>query len=108
MSALLAVLSNIIFFLLIPNKSFGINLIEPIDAQEEFTRYVLFLFLILLFGVTAIGTSVVAIVTGIKDFRGINRGLYIEKGKGIYLVGITLGVASIIFLIGFFIALNTL
>ena len=105
---LTAALSFIVFFLLIPGKPFGINIIEPISVEEEFTRYVLILFLIMLFGVTAIGTSVVAIVTGIKDFRGINRGLYIEKGKGVYLAGIVLGVISLVLLIGFLIALSIL
>jgi len=102
---ILALLSSIAFFLLIPRKPFGINIIQPIDALEEFSKFTFFLFLILLLCVIAIGSSIVAIIFGIKDFRGIFRGAYISSGKNIYLVGAVLGALSIIFIIGFFIVL---
>ena len=85
-------LSSIVFFLLIPGKPFGINILQPIDAMEEFSKFTFFLFLILLLFMIAIGSSIVAIIFGIKDFRGIYRGAYIFSGKGIYLVGVVLGI----------------
>jgi len=103
---ILAMLSSSAFFLLMPNKPFGLNIIGPINIHEEFNIFVFFLFLILLLGVLSIGSSIVAIVFGIKDFRGIYRGAYIIKGKAIYIIGAALGVASIIFIIIFMIALN--
>lgn len=101
-----AMLSSFAFFLLMPNKPFGLNIIGPINIHEEFNIFVFFLFLILLLGVLSIGSSIVAIVFGIKDFRGIYRGAHITKGKAIYIIGAALGVASIIFIIIFMIALN--
>ncbi len=98
-----ALLSSGIFFLLIPSDPFGISIIKPIDAQEEFSKYAFMLFLIMLLGVIAVGTSIAAIITGVKDFRGIDRGLYISKGKGTYLAGIVLGAVSIISFFSFLI-----
>ena len=103
---ILALLSSFAFFLLVPNKPFGFNIIEPINIHEEFNIFVFFLFLILLLGVFVIGSSIVAIVFGIKDFRGIYRGAHIIKGKAIYLVGAVLGVTSIIFIIIFMITFS--
>jgi len=80
---ILAILSSSAFFLLMPNKPFGLNIIGPINIHEEFNIFVFFLFLILLLGVLSIGSSIVAIVFGIKDFRGIYRGAHITKGKAI-------------------------
>jgi len=100
---ILAFFSSIAFFLLVPAKSFGLNLIEPIDAIEKFNKYVFFLFLILLLGIFAAGSSITAIVFGIKDFKGIFRGAHIIKGKGVYLAGAAMGALSIIFLVSFFI-----
>ena len=74
---------------------------KPIDAQEEFSKYAFILFLIMLLGVIAVGSSIAAIITGIKDFRGIDRGLYISKGKGTYIAGIVLGAISIILFFSF-------
>lgn len=102
---ILALFSSIVFFLLIPGKPFGIDLLQPIDAIEEFSKFTFYLFLILLLCMIAIGSSIMAIIFGIKDFMGIYRGAYISKGKAIYLVGIVLGILSIIFLIIFFITL---
>jgi len=58
--------------------------------------------------VAAIGTSAVSIVFGIKDYIGSFRGIYINKGKGIYLIGAILGAVTIILLIIFIIMLNIL
>ena len=102
---MLAIFSSIAFFLLVPGKPFGFNLIGPIDAIEKFNKYVFFLFLILLLGMVTAGSSIVAIVFGIKDFKGIFRGAHIIKGKAIYLAGAAMGALSIIFLISFFIIL---
>ncbi len=88
-----------------PGKSFGFNLIGLIDPSVAFNKYVFFLFLILLLGVMAAGSSIVAIVFGIKDFKGIYRGAHIRKGKAIYLAGAAMGSLCIIFLISFFIIL---
>jgi hypothetical protein len=103
---ILAMLSSSAFFLLMPNKPFGLNIIGPINIHEEFNIFVFFLFLILLLGVLSIGSSIVAIVFGIKDFRGIYRGAHITKGKVIYSIGAIIGIASIIFIIIFLIALS--
>ena len=102
---ILSVVFGFTFFLLIPDKPFGINVLQIMDAREDFTRYVFFLFLIMLMGVATIGASAVSIVFGIKDFIGSYRGLYINKGKGIYLAGAILGVVTIILLIIFIIML---
>ena len=102
---MLALFSSIAFFLLVPQKPFGLNLIGPIDAIEKFNKYVFFLFLILLLGMLAAGSSVIAIVFGIKDYKGIFRGAHIVKGKGIYLAGAAMGALSIISLTSFFIIL---
>jgi hypothetical protein len=101
----IALLSGIAFFLLVPGKSFGFNLTELIDPRVEFNKYVFFLFLALLLGILAAGSSIVAIVFGIKDFRGIFRGAHIKKGKAVYLAGAALGAVSIILLVSFFILL---
>jgi len=103
---ILSVVFGFTFFLLIPDKPFGINILQIMDAREDFTRYVFFLFLIMLMGVTTIGVSAVSIVFGIKDFIGSYRGLYVSKGKGIYLIGAILGAATIILLIIFIIMLR--
>lgn len=95
----ISVLSGLALFLMMPGKTIGPNIIEPIDPEEQFLRYALTLFLLMLFGVLAAGTSIVAIITGIKDYMGIDRGLYIEKGKGIYIAGFLLGAAGILLLI---------
>ena len=103
---ILSVIFGFTFFLLIPDKPFGINILLAIDAREDFTRYVFFLFMIMLMGVATIGTSAVSMVYGIKDFIGSYRGLYISKGKGIYLIGAILGAVTIILLIVFIIMLG--
>ena len=103
---ILSVIFGFTFFLLIPDKPFGINILQAIDAREDFTRYVFFLFMIMLMGVATIGTSAVSMVYGIKDFIGSYRGLYISKGKGIYLIGAILGAVTIILLIVFIIILG--
>ena len=105
---ILSVVFGLTFFFLIPDKPFGINILQIMDAREDFTRYVFFLFLIMLMGIAAIGSSAVSIVFGIKDFIGSYRGMYISKGKGIYLVGAILGMVTIILLIVFIIMLNIL
>ena len=105
---MLAIFSSIAFFLLMPGKSFGFNIIGPIDPGVAFNKYVFFLFLTLLLGIVVAGSSIIAIVFGIKDFKGIFRGAHIIKGKGIYLAGIAMGALSIIFLISFFIILYLL
>ncbi len=102
----LSVVFGFTFFLLIPDKPFGINILQVIDAREDFTRYVFFLFMIMLMGVATIGTSAVSMVYGIKDFIGSYRGLYISKGKGVYLAGAILGAVTIILLIVFIIMLG--
>lgn len=102
---MLALFSSIAFFLLVPQKPFGFNLIGPIDAIEKFNKYVFFLFLIVLLGMVSAGSSIVAIVFGLKDYKGIFRGAHIIKGKGIYLAGAAMGSLCIIFLISFFIVL---
>jgi len=76
------------------------------DAVKEFSKFTFFLFLILLLGVITVGSSIVAIVFGIKDFRGIYRGAYIIMGRGIYLVGAALGSLSVIFVISFLVVLS--
>ncbi len=101
-----ALLANCIFFLLNPADPFGISIIKPMDAREEFTNYVFMLFLLLLLGVIIVGTSIAAVITGIKDFKGIERGLYIDKGKKIYLSGIILGAASMILFLSFSVIAN--
>ncbi len=93
---IISVISSIFLFLLVPGKSFGFNIIEPVDAIEEFNKFTFILFLILLLAVVTIGTSIVAIVFGIKDFIGIFRGAYITRGRAIYLFGAALGVLGII------------
>lgn len=103
---ILAVLSSVALFLLIPGKPFGFNILQPMDAVEEFSKFTFFLFLILLLGVITVGSSIVAIVFGIKDFRGIYRGAYISMGRGIYLVGAALGSLSLIFVISFLVILS--
>lgn len=102
---IMALISSVAFFFLVPQKPFGFNLIGPIDAIEKFNKYVFFLFLVLLLGMVAAGSSIIAIVFGIKDFKGIFRGAHIIKGKGIYLAAAVMGALSIIFLISFFIFL---
>ncbi len=103
---IVALLASCIFFLLIPDNPLGISIVKPIDAQEDFLNYVLILFLLMLLGVIAIGSSITSIITGIKDFRGIDRGLYINKGKKIYIIGIVLGVISIILFLSFLVIIN--
>ena len=105
---MLAIFSSIAFFLLMPGKSFGFNIIGLIDPGVAFNKYVFFLFLTLLLGIVVAGSSIIAIVFGIKDFKGIFRGAHIIKGKGIYLAGVAMGALSIIFLISFFIILYLL
>jgi hypothetical protein len=99
---LLAIFSSIAFFLLVPGKPFGFNLIGRIDPGVAFNKYVFFLFLILLLGMVSTGSSIIAVVFGIKDYKGIFRGAHIRKGKAIYLVGAAFGLLSIIFIIIFF------
>lgn len=102
----ISVLSDLALFLMMPGKTIGPNFIEPMNPEEQFLRYVLILFLLMLFGVLAAGTSIVAVITGIKDYIGIDRGLYIDKGRGIYIAGFLLGTAGILFLIGSLILLS--
>jgi len=103
---ILAILSSSAFFLLMPNKPFGLNIIGTIDMHNGFNIFVFFLLLILTLGVFTIGSSIIAIVFGIKDFKGIYRGAHIIKGKVIYLIGATIGTVSIIFILIFLIALS--
>ncbi|HAJ95096.1 MAG TPA: hypothetical protein DCP02_02570 [Actinobacteria bacterium] len=103
---IISVLSDLALFLMMPGKTIGPNIIEPIDPEEQFLRYALILFMLMLLGVVAAGTSIVAIIAGIKDYMGIDRGLYIEKGRGIYIAGFLLGVSGILFLIGFLMLLS--
>ena len=105
---ILSMIFGLAFFFLIPGKPFGTSILQLMDAREDFIKYVFFLFLIMLMGVAAIGASAVAVVFGIKDFIGSYRGMYISKGKGMYLVGAILGAATIILLIVFIIMLNIL
>jgi len=102
----ISVFSDLALFLMMPGKTIDLNIIEPIDPEEQFLKYALILFLLMLFVVLAAGTSIVAVITGIKDFMGIDRGLYIEKGRGVYIAGFLLGTAGILFLIGSLILLN--
>ena len=96
---IISVLSAIALFLMMPGKAIGLNIIGPIDPKEQFLKYALILFLLMLFGTLSAGASIVAIITGIKDYMGIDRGLYIEKGKGVYIAGFSLGAAGILLLI---------
>ncbi len=96
---IISVISGLVLFLLMPAKPLGPDLIDIIDPEEEFLRYAFILFLLLLMGAAAAGTSIVAIVTGIKDYRGIDRGLYIDRGKKIYAAGLGLGITGLILLI---------
>ena len=93
---IISVLSGVLLFLLIPQKPYGFNIIQPIDAVEEFNKFTFLLFFILLLCVITIGSAIVAIVFGIKDFRGIFRGAHITKGRTIYLIGAILGILSIL------------
>ncbi len=93
---IISVVSLVFLFLLVPEKPYGFNILQPVDALEEFNRFTFLLFFILLLCVIAIGSAIVAIVFGIKDYRGIFRGAHITKGRNIYLVGVTLGFTSII------------
>lgn len=99
---IISIISDIALYLLMPSKPFGPHLIDAIDPEKQFLRYAFILFLLLLLGTVSAGTSIVAIITGIKDFMGIDRGLYIKKGRGIYIAGLVLGIAGILFLIGIF------
>ena len=92
---IISVISGLVLFFLMPAKPFGPNIIDAIDPEEQFLRYAFILFLLLLFGSVAFGTAIVAIVAGTKDYRGIDRGLYIDKGKRIYIAGIALGTAGL-------------
>jgi hypothetical protein len=103
---ILAVLSSFLFFILLPNKPFGINIIGPMDAIEQFSKFTFLLFLVWLLCIFAIGLSIVAIVFGIMDFKGIFRGLHVIGKKAIYLVGVILGFMSILFITGFLLSLN--
>jgi len=98
---IISVLSGILFFLLIPQKPYSFNIIQPIDALEEFNKFTFLLFFLLLLCVITIGSAIVAIVFGIKDFRGIFRGAHITGGRTIYLIGATLGILSILAFIFF-------
>jgi quinol-cytochrome oxidoreductase complex cytochrome b subunit len=98
---IIAVVSGIFLFLLIPGKPYGFNIIQPVDAIEEFNKFTFLLFFILLLSVITLGSSIVAIVFGIKDFRGIFRGAYITRGRIIYLIGTALGILGIISFIFF-------
>ena len=92
---IISVISGLVLFFLMPSKPFGPNLIDAINPEEQFLRYAFILFLLLLFGSVAFGTAIVSIVAGTKDYRGIDRGLYIDKGKRIYITGISLGVSGL-------------
>jgi hypothetical protein len=92
---IISVVSGLVLFFFMPAKPFGLNLIDAINPEEQFLRYAFILFLLLLFGSVAFGTAIVSIVAGTKDYRGIDRGLYIDKGKRIYITGISLGVAGL-------------
>jgi hypothetical protein len=92
---IISVISGLALFFLMPSKPFGPDLIDAINPEEQFLRYAFVLFLLLLFGSVAFGTAIVSIVAGAKDYRGIDRGLYIDKGKRIYMAGIALGIAGL-------------
>jgi hypothetical protein len=96
---IISVISGLVLFFLMPSKPFGPNLIDAINPEEQFLRYAFILFLLLLFGSVAFGTAIVSIVAGTKDYRGIDRGLYIDKGKRIYIAGIALGITGLCLLI---------
>jgi hypothetical protein len=96
---IISIVSGLVLFFLMPSKPFGLNLIDVINPEEQFLRYAFILFLLLLFGSVAFGTAIVSIVAGTKDYRGINRGLYIDKGKRIYVAGLTLGIAGLCLLL---------
>jgi len=96
---IISVISGLVLFFLMPSKSFGPNFIEAVNPEEQFLRYASILFMLLLFGSVAFGTAIVSLVAGIKDYRGIDRGLYIDKGKRIYIAGIALGTAGLCLLI---------
>jgi hypothetical protein len=102
---IISVLSGIILFLLVPQKPYNFNIIQPIDAVEEFNKFTFLLFFLLLLSVISIGSAIVSIVFGIKDFRGIFRGAHITKGRTIYLIGATLGILSILAFIFFMVTL---
>ena len=93
---IISVISLVLLFLLVPGKPYGFNMLQPVDALEEFNRYTFLLFFILLLCVITLGSAIVAIVFGIKDYRGIFRGAHIIKGRIIYLVGVALGFLGII------------
>ena len=99
---IISIICDIALYLLMPEKPFGPHLIEAIDPEKQFLRYAFILFLLLLLGTVSAGSSVVAVVTGIKDFTGIDRGMYIEKGKSVYIAGLVLGITGILLLIGIF------
>jgi hypothetical protein len=92
---IISFISVLVLFSLMPSKPFGPNFIDAINPEEQFVRYAFILFLLLLFGSVAAGTAIVGIVAGIKDYRGIDRGLYIDKGKRIYIAGIAMGIAGL-------------
>lgn len=96
---IISIISGLVLFFLMPDKPLGPNLIDVIDPREEFQRYAFMLFLLLLSGAAAAGTSIVAIVTGIKDYRGIDRGLYIDRGKKVYAAGFGLGISGLSLLV---------
>ena len=102
---IIAVLSGILLFLLVPGKPYGFNIIQPVDALDEFNKFTFLLFFILLLCVITLGSSIVAIVFGIKDFLGIFRGAHIKGGKTIYLIGAGLGALSILAFVFFLTAL---
>jgi len=103
---ILAILSSFTFFLLFPNKPFGINIIGPMDALMQFSKFTFLLFFVWMFCIFAVVLSIVAIVFGMMDYRGIFRGLHVIEGKIIYLAGVILGIASILFIIGFLVTLS--
>ena len=96
---IISVVSGLVLFFLMPSKSFGPNPVDAINPEEQFLRYAFILFLLLLFGSVAFGTAIVSIVAGTKDYRGIDRGLYIDKGKRVYMAGIALGIAGLSILV---------
>ena len=102
---IISMLSGICLFLLVPQKPYGFNIIQPINALEEFNKFTFLLFFLLLLFVITIGSAIVATVFGIKDFRGIFRGAHIVKGRTIYLIGATFGILSILAFIFFMVTL---
>ena len=98
-------ISGILLFLLVPGKPYGFNIIQPINVMEEFNKFTFLLFFILLLCLITISSAIVAIVFGLKDFRGNFRGAYITKGRIIYLIGVTLGILSILAFMFFMISL---